>query len=103
MTLAELQKIFPNATEETWHKHPNGKGWVENTANVAETAYVGPKAVVYDYAVVCGNAKVCGSAEVYGGAVVSGDVCVSGNVLQEQSNYWYSLSLAIENERGAHQ
>ena len=47
MTLAELQKIFPNATEETWHKHPNGKGWVENTANVAETAYVGPKALVY--------------------------------------------------------
>ena len=28
------------------HQHPNGGGWVENTALVAPTAYVGPTARV---------------------------------------------------------
>ena len=46
MTLTELQKIFPSATEDTWHQHLNGKGWVQNTSTVADTAYVGPDAQV---------------------------------------------------------
>ena len=41
------------------HKHPNGGGWVANTASVAESVYVGPKA------------QVSGLARVYGSAVVS--------------------------------
>jgi hypothetical protein len=32
------------------HKHPNGGGWVADTATVADTAYVGPEAKVYDNA-----------------------------------------------------
>lgn len=33
-------------------RHPNGGGWVADTANVAETAYVGPNACVYEKAIV---------------------------------------------------
>jgi hypothetical protein len=54
MTLEQLQEIFPDATAETWHQHPNGGGWVQNTATVDESAYVGKNALVY------GNAKVSG-------------------------------------------
>ena len=28
MTLQDLQNEFPDATESTWHQHPNGGGWV---------------------------------------------------------------------------
>ena len=28
------------------HQHPNGGGWVANTAHVAESVYVGPLAAV---------------------------------------------------------
>jgi tetrahydrodipicolinate N-succinyltransferase len=55
------------------HKHPNGGGWVADTATVAETAYVGPDAQVY------GNAQVSENASVYGGARVFEDARVSGN------------------------
>ena len=69
MTLQELQNEFPNATEATWHQHPNGGGWVENIAYVDTSAYVGP------------NARVYGHARVYGNARVFGNVLVSGNDL----------------------
>jgi hypothetical protein len=49
------------------HRHPNGGGWVADTATVAATAYVGPRA------------QVCGRAQVYGGAQVYGDAQVSDN------------------------
>ena len=32
------------------HQHPNGGGWVADTASVASTAFVGPDAVVSGYA-----------------------------------------------------
>lgn len=54
-----------------WHRHPNGGGWVEDTAHVADTAYVGPDAEVYGSAWVSGWAQVYGSSEVYGSAWVS--------------------------------
>ena len=102
MTLTELRYDFPAATPETWHKHRNGGGWVENTAWVDATAKVGSNAIVWgnarvldnacvlDYAQVhnnawvCSNAQVCGaasisdSAVIYGDAKVDGSVCVSG-------------------------
>jgi len=46
MTLDELKKRYPSATVETWHQHPNGGGWVQNTAHVDKTAYIGRNAVV---------------------------------------------------------
>ena len=44
------------------HRHPNGGGWVADTAQVEASAYVGPDAQVY------GNARVFGNARVYGNA-----------------------------------
>ena len=81
MTITELQKIFPTATEETWHQHSTGGGWVKNTANVAASAYVGPIAQVY------GDAKVYGDAWVY----------EDGS--KKQTQYWNELSLTVEKER----
>ena len=56
------------------HKHPNGGGWVADTATVAKTAYVGPDAKVFDNARVSGNARVSDTARVYDTAEVGDDV-----------------------------
>jgi hypothetical protein len=55
---------------ENWHQHPNGRGWVENTAKVDRTAYVGPNAIVMDEARIVGSAKIKGNARVGGSALV---------------------------------
>ena len=47
------------------HQHPNGGGWVADTARVAASACVGRDAWV------CGDAEVSGDARVYGDARVS--------------------------------
>ena len=64
------------------HQHPNGGGWVAESAHVDPECYVGPHAVVYgnarvtekviinDFAKVYDNARVYGSAKVYGDAQV---------------------------------
>jgi hypothetical protein len=46
------------------HQHPNGGGWVADTAKVADTSYVGPDARVYGDAQVSGTARVSGDAWV---------------------------------------
>ena len=48
------------------HRHPNGGGWVADTATVEETAFVGP------------DARVSGSALVEGGVQLLGDTRISG-------------------------
>ena len=53
------------------HKHPNGGGWVADTATVDETAYVGAEAQVFCDAKVYGNAQVFYNARVNYGARVS--------------------------------
>jgi len=62
------------------HKHPNGGGWVADTATVDETAFVGPKALVYGHAWVGDNARVCDKSQVYDHACVSGNAKVYDNV-----------------------
>ena len=59
------------------HQHPNGGGWVADTAKVADTSYVGPDAWVYGNAEVSGTARVYGDVQVSGTARVSGDAWVS--------------------------
>lgn len=56
------------------HHHPNGSGWVADTACVASTAYVGPQARVFGEATVLGCAEIHDRAEVSGRAVVRGRV-----------------------------
>ena len=61
------------------HRHPNGGGFVSDSANVAETAYVGPDAMVLDGAIVKDNACIKEFAVVIGPkAVVSGNAKLSG-------------------------
>jgi len=72
------------------HKHPNGDGWVANTAMVEESAFIGESALVFDSArvgenawvygraQVFGSARVCENARVFDGAQVSGNARVCG-------------------------
>jgi UDP-3-O-[3-hydroxymyristoyl] glucosamine N-acyltransferase len=64
---------------DRWKRHPNGKGWVESTAQVDRTAYVGPSAVVLERAQVLQNARIRGNTIVDGAAIVAGRVIVEGN------------------------
>ena len=79
-----LKSKFPNATLQTWDLHPNGGGWVQNTANVSASAFVGPDAIVYGNAEVYGKARVIDNARVFGNArvsdkaVIADDARVSG-------------------------
>ncbi|MFA6234147.1 MAG: hypothetical protein WC824_08175, partial [Bacteroidota bacterium] len=57
------------------HRHPNGLGWVAETANVDESVFI--SAFVYDTATVRGNAKITGQARVYGRSHVIGDAEIS--------------------------
>ncbi|KPK48248.1 MAG: hypothetical protein AMK72_07340, partial [Planctomycetes bacterium SM23_25] len=73
-------------------RHPNGGGFVADTAHVAPTAYVGPNAMVLDgarvkdnacikeFAVVLGpKTVISGNAKIGGRAWVVGDLQVSGD------------------------
>jgi len=79
-------------TEAKGSPHPNGGGFVADSARVAKSAYVGPNAMVLDGAHVEDNAcikehavvfgpktVISGNAKVSGRAWVFGDIKVSGN------------------------
>lgn len=57
------------------HQHPNGGGWVADTARVEETAFVGPNAQVY------GSALVEGGVQLLSDTRISGLSCVTYNPL----------------------
>jgi len=78
MTLDELQKRFPDATAETWHQHPNGGGWVENTAIVDATAYVGTGATICGDATIGGDAMIGGDARVTRGEWTASPLYIQG-------------------------
>ena len=75
------------------HQHPNGGGWVADSAYVAKTSCVGPDAEVSGYArvlddarivrggVVSGYTVVADKATVADSAVVRGHARVSGHAL----------------------
>ena len=77
ITFEQLQAKLGPLNKSEWHQHPNGNGWVQNTAAVEDTAYV--EGIVSGNARVYGNAQVYGDARVYGDAWVSGDARVSGD------------------------
>ena len=58
---------------EEQHQHPNGGGWVANTATVAASAFVGRDALVY------GNARVSGDAQVSGSAWETSPLYIQGS------------------------
>lgn len=59
------------------HHHPNGGGWVANTATVEDSAYVGPHASVFGRARVLEKAYLNGMCRVHGDAVIIGNATVS--------------------------
>ena len=67
------------------HQHPNGGGWVADSATVADTAYVGPSAHVGGLAIVTDSAIVAGKASVGGSAIVWGSACVGGSAIVDGS------------------
>lgn len=69
---------FGKGILEPAHQHPNGGGWVAESAFVEDTCFVGAYATVYDNAVVIGNAKINDYAKVYGNAQVSDNAKVYG-------------------------
>lgn len=80
------------------HQHPNGGGWVAETAHVSPNVHVGPNAQVYghaevrdhvkilEYARVFGNAQIFnnaiikGCAKIHNGAVISGSVTIGDDI-----------------------
>ncbi|HKX30260.1 MAG TPA: DUF6055 domain-containing protein, partial [Blastocatellia bacterium] len=68
---------YPNPAPPTGAgaRHPNGGGWVANTARVAATAFVGPRAQVL------GTAMVSGNARIEDWAIVSGNAQVRDNAI----------------------
>ena len=81
--------------------HPNGGGFVANTATVDATAYIGPQAQVLDqarvtgdaqildYAIVRHNAFIGDSASVAGRAIVGEDASVYGRARVEDEAHIY--------------
>ena len=67
----QLHDFKDGAGEVPAHRHPNGGGWVADSATVEATAYVGPRAQVY------GRAKLYGYAGLFGHAKVCGDAVVN--------------------------
>ena len=71
--------MITNLRADEQHEHPNGKGYVANTAKVEPSVYIGPYAVVYGQAELSERVRVEGTAQVSGHAKLSGNVLVCGN------------------------
>ncbi len=61
------------------HQHPNGGGWVADTAHVDDTVFVGPNAEVHGNAKVYNSARVLDNAKVYGRALIYGNVVIKNH------------------------
>ena len=76
--------VFRDGHQAPAHQHPNGGGWVADTATVESTAYVGPGAEVRDRARVLERAAlreyatISGAATARGLAILGGHSDVSG-------------------------
>lgn len=64
---------------EGGRQHPNGGGFVADTAKVAQSVYVGKDAAVLDEAQIEGDVIIDGSATVRGAARVSGEARILGH------------------------
>ena len=64
MTIEQLKIYVPTATVETWHQHPNGGGWVHNTAVVPAPLKIPANSFIGEWATVGKGAKVGEGATV---------------------------------------
>jgi len=75
-----LEQI-PRPADVPGRRHPNGGGFVANTAHVADTAFVGPGAMVLDSGRVEGSARIEDFAQVRGDASVKDNAILSDHAL----------------------
>jgi len=73
--------VYPVQSHSGMHQHPNGGGWVSDSATVDATAYVGPNAQVLNSAQVLGYARFEDYAVVKDTAQVRDNAVVSGHAL----------------------
>jgi len=85
--LAQTMSMF----NETFRRHPNGGGWVSDTAEVADTVQIGP------FAVVSGEAKVTGSVQVLDTARVRGEAKISGHATIAQGAWVFGNAKVSDN------
>jgi hypothetical protein len=77
MKSTQLLHDFGDGKMVPAHRHPNGGGWVSETAHASKTAFIGW------HSEVCGNARVLNWARVEGASRISDDavVCDRATVL----------------------
>lgn len=106
MSLNDLAPTWQvaHSSQNDWHHHENGGGWVYKTAHVEPTAYVGPGALVYgtatvrenavikDYARIFGNAWIAENARIKNYACVEGRAIVCGNAVISDEAYITDLA-----------
>jgi len=80
------QPDYRSAYKTNGHAHPNGGGWIANSASVATTVFVGPRAVVLGNSRLSGAVRVDGRAWIQDAAVTD-NVVISGNASVFQGNY----------------
>ena len=102
---AALAGLEDNAAAQ-WHlknsrgkRHPNGGGWVADTAEVAATAYVGPHAMVLDTAKVLDHAVIEDYVIVYGDAVFKDQARAFGKLTIKKGVHSGTARLYIRNEQ----
>ena len=101
--MAEEKSRYGQAA--AWHlknmkgkRHPNGGGWVADTATVAATAYVGPDAMVLDEAKVLDDAVIEDFVIVYGNAIFKDNARAYGKLAVEKGVFSKGARMYIRNE-----
>ena len=76
----QIPAQFRAQLKNSGHLHPNGGGWVDNSAMVSNSVFVAPHAMVLGSSNLSGNCSVKGTAMVMN-AHVSGNVQIKDNAL----------------------
>ena len=101
ITFEQLQAKLGPLNKSEWHQHPNGNGWVQNTAAVEDTAYV--------EGIVSGNARVSGDAWAFPPLQVKGTqhhvttcthTLIQIGCRRHPANYWLKHYKAIGKANG---
>jgi carbonic anhydrase/acetyltransferase-like protein (isoleucine patch superfamily) len=82
---AEPAETTDQPDGDGWSRHPNGGGYVANSASVAQSAYVGSNALVMDNATVEGDAQIRDYAVVKDNATVTDQARVIEHALVNQN------------------
>lgn len=77
---------FRTQLKSDGHLHPNGGGWVQNSALVANSVYVGPAAMILGNSVINGDARIENTALVLD-ASIDGNVRILDNAFVIRGTY----------------